>query len=127
MKHFKTYYAQTSPFGQVLLLLLTGFITYSFLSMGIALILQSYDNTIPTLSSVAFADKHPVLFMLQHFIPLQVGFLFTPGLLFLILSKDKIIKKNEARITLSIIERILLLVLALSTFLLLPLLSEMNL
>jgi len=123
MRRYSEFFHSSTPFFQVIQLVIIGFIAFSLLSIIIALILQPIlGQGAEQLSFEAFSNAHPISFMVQHFVPLQVGFLFFPGWLYFRFLKEKAPEKSDTNYK----NVVLCILLAFSVFLLLPLFNEMN-
>lgn len=78
-----------SPFTQVIALILVGGISFVLFSIISTLVVTSLYPEIPTSNIGILYDKYPVQFMFLYYLPFQLGFLFTPGLLYYLISKDQ--------------------------------------
>lgn len=119
----KEKYTALSPFMQVVLLLVIGGVCFLVLSMLIASILHALFGALPS-SPMFLAESHPIVFMLLYFVPFQVGFILIPGLLYQFLQpKENNLFMSPKFFRSGLIWSLLLFV---SVFLLLPVLTEVN-
>lgn len=111
-----------TPFTQVLFLVLIGAVSFFFINILIAVVFQSTFSSIDFENYSALIENHPILYMLMGFLPFQLGFLLTPGLLYFLYLK------NETNIKPSSDPKdwIWSILLFLAIFLLLPFFSEIN-
>src|SRR5690554_3591285 len=117
----KEKYNSISPFFQVVLLFAIGTIAFIVISMFTSVIIGFLYSEIPTQDTNALLASYPVQYMFIHFLPFQLGFLLVPGLIYIALKEEKVVKKTELRF---VVWSILLFIVA---FFLLPFFSEINL
>ncbi|HLV42204.1 MAG TPA: CPBP family intramembrane glutamic endopeptidase [Brumimicrobium sp.] len=112
-----------TPFFQATLLFLIGAVTFMLISMISSIAIGILYPELPSNDINIQLNQYPVQYMLIHFLPFQLGFLLTPGLIYLKLgkSREQIVRKKQFKF---IIWSFLLFV---SAFLLLPFFSQINL
>lgn len=74
------------PFGQLVALLLIGAVSFFLFSTIITLIITAVYSDFPLSDSSYLQKAHPILFMLLTIVPLQLGFLFIPGYIYMKIS-----------------------------------------
>ena len=84
----KERFTSLSPFLQVLALILVGVVSFILLSMFTALVIHFFYPEIPSYNFTRLATEHPIIFMLMNFVPFQLGFLLTPGMVYLYMNKN---------------------------------------
>jgi membrane protease YdiL (CAAX protease family) len=113
-----------SPFKQLLVILLIGLVAYFILSSIITLFIDVVFPDVPISDIKLFRLSHPILYMILTIIPLQVGFLFIPGYIYSKLAKTR---NWPIAIKTGKIQRVFLgIMLFVTTFFLLPLLTSIN-
>lgn len=111
-----------SPFSQALLLFIIGAVAYIVYSMLISVLIGTIYPDMPTADLKVQMDSFPIQYMLVTFLPVQLGFLLTPGIIYLGLSrKSSNLIKNKGNG--SIVWAFLLFI---TVFLLLPLFGQIN-
>lgn len=111
-----------SPFAQALLLFIIGAVAYIVYSMLINVLIGTIYPDMPTADLKVQMDSFPIQYMLVTFLPVQLGFLLTPGIIYLGLSrKSSNLIKNKGNG--SIVWAFLLFI---TVFLLLPLFGQIN-
>lgn len=112
-----------TPFLQAVLLFVIGAVSFILISIIVSLVMTISYPEMPVDDLNIQLKSFPVQYMFVNFMPFQLGFLFTPGLVYTYLTKDseRIICKPKLP---TIIWSLLLFV---SVFLLLPFISEINL
>lgn len=114
-----------SPFLQVIILVLIGAVTFVLLSMIVSLILTGFYPDIPSDNIVLLSEKFPIQFMAMYFLPFQLGFLLTPGIIYFYISKRG--SKEKISFNNNWIKGVLWsFALFISVFFLLPFISEIN-
>lgn len=78
-----------SPFTQIIALILVGGITFVLLSIISTLIVTSVYPEIPTNNFGILYEKYPVQFMFLYYLPFQLGFLFTPGIIYYLITRNQ--------------------------------------
>ncbi|MDX1651202.1 MAG: type II CAAX endopeptidase family protein [Brumimicrobium sp.] len=111
------------PFLQVVLLLMIGFVTFSICSMLASLVLEGFYPDLSVQTALSEAARFPVQYMFLFYLPFQLGFLLTPGLTYLWLTRDNEKKVFPEKSTSGVIYAFLFFI---AIFLLLPLLNEIN-
>jgi len=79
-----------TPFTQIIVLILIGGISFVLISIFSTLIITSLYPNMPTDNLGILYEKYPVQFMFLYYLPFQLGFLFTPGLIYYLISKDEV-------------------------------------
>lgn len=113
-----------SPFAQLFALIMIGGVSFFLLSTVLSLVISTLWSDIPFTDTVYFRNAHPVLFMLLTILPLQFGFLFVPGFIYLKISNNNnwpVLKSKNYRLKI-----IISITLFISIFLLLPLFTKIN-
>lgn len=112
-----------SPFLQASLLYILGAISFIVISMFSSVIVSALYPEMPTNNMNIQLQSFPVQYMFIHFLPFQLGFLLTPGLLYLRLSQstEKVVKKGKLSFV------VWAMLLFTTAFFLLPFLAEINL
>lgn len=109
------------PFTQIIALIVVGAVAYSVTSILCTTIIGWLYPGMPTDDLGVQQEKFPVQFMTMYFLPLQVGFLLLPGLLYASWTKGyNVIRKTSFS---GLLWSMLLFV---AVFLLLPFFSELN-
>lgn len=111
-----------SPFFQVLLLFIIGIVAFLVLSMLFSVVIGAIYPEMPTEDLKAQMNSYPIQYMLIQFLPVQLGLLLTPGIVYLELSKEStriITNKGKGFFMWAFL-------LFISVFLLLPLFGEVN-
>lgn len=78
-----------SPFAQVIALIIVGGMSFVLLSILSTLVVTSIYPEIPTDNIGILYDKYPVQFMFLYYLPFQLGFLMTPGLIYFFITIEK--------------------------------------
>jgi membrane protease YdiL (CAAX protease family) len=112
-----------SPFTQVIALVLVGGISFVFLSIISTLVVTSMYPEIPTNNFGILYDTYPVQFMFLYYVPFQLGFLFTPGIIYLWITREQKLEIFEVDSIKWVIWSFLLF---LCVFLLLPFFALLN-
>ena len=112
-----------SPFTQVIALILVGGVSSLLFSIISILVVTSVYPEIPTNNFSLLYDKYPVQFMFMNYLPFQIGFLFTPGILYYFITKDQDSNWYKLQPLKWVMWSVLLF---LSVFLLLPFFSLLN-
>lgn len=112
-----------TPFTQIIALILMGGIAFVLLSIVINLIIAALYPEIPANDLSAVYSKFPVQFMFLFYLPFQVGFLLTPGLIYYYISKGQ---KNLHFQTRSLKWTVWSILFFLGIFLLLPFFESIN-
>ena len=112
-----------SSFLQASLLFIIGAVAFVIISMITSIIIGVLYPELPPGNINIQLNSYPVQFMFIHFLPFQLGFLLTPGLIYMKLSKssEQIVSKPKIKF---IVWSFLLFICA---FFLLPFLSQINL
>ncbi len=110
-----------SPFTQIVALIAVGAVGYVMISMLSTSIIGELYPEMPTKDLGVQQEKFPVQFMMMYFLPLQVGFLLLPGLLYASWTSS-----NNLTPTPSISGLLWSVLLFIAVFLLLPFFSELN-
>lgn len=111
-----------SPFMQVVMLFVLGFISFLILSMVASIAISSLYPDFPVDQPGLQLNDYPVAYMLVNYLPFQLGFLFVPGALYLRLTRHE--KKLLNPSNLKNVGWSFLLFIA--AFFLLPVLGEIN-
>lgn len=77
-----------SPFAQVIALILVGGILFVVLSIISTLVVTTLYPEIPTDNIGILYDKYPIQFMFLYYLPFQLGFLMTPGLIYFVITRE---------------------------------------
>jgi hypothetical protein len=112
-----------SPFLQAISLFLIGAVAFSVISMISSVVIGMLYPNLPSGDLATQLHSFPVQYMFIHFLPFQLGFLLTPGLVYMHLSNDS--ERSVRKIKLKFIIWSLLLFIA--AFFLLPFFGEINL
>ncbi|RYM35507.1 CPBP family intramembrane metalloprotease [Brumimicrobium glaciale] len=112
-----------TPFLQAVLLFTIGAVSFILISIIVTLVMTISYPEMPVDNLTIQLKSFPVQYMFINFMPFQLGFLLTPGIVYSYLTKDaeKIISKPKLS---TIVWSLLLFV---SVFFLLPFISEINL
>ena len=78
-----------SPFAQVIALILVGGLSFVVLSIISTLVVTTLYPEIPTDNIGILYDKYPIQFMFLYYLPFQLGFLMTPGLIYFVITREK--------------------------------------
>lgn len=114
-----------SPFLQVIILVLIGAVTFVLLSMITSVILTSFYPDLPSNDIILLSEKYPIQFMIMYFLPFQLGFLLTPGVMYYYISKEN--SHEKASFNNKWIKNVLWsFALFIAIFFLLPFISEIN-
>lgn len=111
-----------SPFLQSILLFIIGIVSFLILSMLVSVVIGAIYPEMPTEDFMVQMNSYPIQYMLIQFLPVQLGLLLTPGLIYLRLSKkssDLISNKGKGFVVWAFL-------LFIAVFLLLPLFGEIN-
>jgi membrane protease YdiL (CAAX protease family) len=79
-----------TPFTQVVALILLGGVTFVLINIISIFIITSLYPDIPTNDIGILYEKFPVQFMFLYYVPFQVGFLLTPGLIYYSISTTQL-------------------------------------
>jgi membrane protease YdiL (CAAX protease family) len=79
-----------SPFTQVIALILIGGISFVLISIISTLVITSIYTEIPTNDLSILYEKYPVQFMFLYYLPFQLGFLFIPGLIYFLITRNQL-------------------------------------
>lgn len=111
-----------SPFMQAILIFTIGVVAFVLLSMLISVIIGVIYPDMPSDNANLQMEAYPIQYMFIHFLPVQIGLLLTPGIVYLWLSKKSSnLIENKGRGF--IVWSFLLFIVA---FLLLPVVGEIN-
>lgn len=110
------------PFRQVLMLLAIGIVSFAVISMALNLSLSIFFPEVVEHGAKEQMEHYPIIFMISQFVPLQLGFLLIPSLIYWWFSRKQTSPLSKTTFQ-YVIWAFLLFV---SVFLLLPLLSEIN-
>jgi membrane protease YdiL (CAAX protease family) len=110
-----------SPFGQLVVLILMGAVSFFVLSILVVSVCSVLYPEMPLNDVQILQEKYPVQFMMMNFFPFQTGFMLIPGLVFLYWGPKNIELKRW-----SVKGTIWSILLFISVLLLLPFLSEIN-
>ena len=118
----KERFDSVSPFLQAVILFIIGIASFFILSMVISVVISTIYPEMPTEDFKVQMNAFPIQYMFIHFLPVQLGFLLTPGIIYLILSRksEHPIKSKGNRF---IIWGFLLFI---AVFLLLPFFGQIN-
>ncbi len=117
----KERFQKFSPFGQLVVLILMGAVSFFILSVLIVSVCSVLYPQMPLNDVQVLQDMYPVQFMMMNFVPFQAGFMLIPGLVFVFWGP-----KNFMLNSWSIKEVIWSILLFISVLLLLPFFSEVN-
>ncbi len=117
----KEKFESISPFLQTVFLFLIGTVTFVALSMLISVLMGVIYPNMPAEDLKVQMNFFPVQYMLIQFLPIQLGFLLTPGIIYLWLSKKSKLIKSQGKDFF-----VWAFLLFISVFLLLPLLGQIN-
>ena len=119
----KEKYHSLSPFNQSMSLLVMGVVSYMLISVVFSLVVAQLYPEVHAASVGQQIKQYPIHYMVVYFLPTQLGLMLTPGILYLILSKNtgKVLKAQPSLKTI-----IWSFALFISVFFLLPFLSEVN-
>ncbi|PHR49596.1 MAG: hypothetical protein COA32_00265 [Fluviicola sp.] len=112
-----------TPFTQIIVFILIGGISFVLINIISILVVTAVYPEIPTNNLDVLYDNYPVQFMFLYFLPFQLGFLLTPGLIYFLITRNKHSIFFQTRSFIWVAWSILLFI---SAFLLLPFFELIN-
>lgn len=85
----KERFHSSSPIMQVVMLMILGAVAFIILSMLTAVVMEAVFDSLPSSNIGLLSSEYPVQFMFIYFVPLQVGFMLIPGLIYQQLQKGE--------------------------------------
>lgn len=78
-----------TPFTQIIVFILIGGISFVLISIISTLVVTAVYPEISTNNLDVLYDNYPVQFMFLYFLPFQIGFLLTPGLIYFLITRNQ--------------------------------------